>query len=101
MKKSIHNFIKDNPQIVYEKRGFPNIGTRRDGKKFGTALKKIEKAWKFYDYDLYNIKSNNQIVNLGNGNPIRFKPFPEAINYLKINKNRGTAPPSLHMMFYR
>ena len=22
------------------------------------------------------------------------------INYLKINKNRGTAPPSLHMMFY-
>lgn len=83
MNKIISDFVKENPQIKEEKRGFPNLGKRKDGQQYSNALRKIEKAWIFYDYELYKIASKNNIVNLANGNPIKFKPFKGSIKNLK------------------
>jgi len=89
MNRIIEEFIKENPQLQKEKKGFPNLGKRKDGKQYSEALQKIETAWDFYDCELYKIETNNNIVNLGNGNPIKFKPFKGAIKNLnkKIKTN--------------
>ncbi len=65
------------------KRGFPYIGRRQDGKEFSNMVKSIEEAWYFYDYELYNLENNNEIIKLGSGDPIRFKPYPGAIKEIK------------------
>lgn len=79
----IEEFIENNPQIKEEKKGFPNLGDRRDNKEYSVSLKKIEQAWYFYDFELYKLNNQKKIVNLGNGNPIKCKPFSESIKYLK------------------
>lgn len=82
--KTIKLFLKEKPELKKAKRGFPNIGKRADLKKFSNGVRQIEEAWGYYDIDLYKIKNNNtEITNLGNGNPIKYKPFKPAINNLK------------------
>lgn len=82
--KTIKLFLKENPEFKKAKRGFPNIGKRADLKKFSTGVRNIEEAWGYYDIDLYKLKNNNQeITNLGNGNPIKYKSFQPAINNLR------------------
>lgn len=86
MKNSINKLIKDNSKIQEKKLGFPNIGKRQDNKNFGDAVRKIEEAWYFYDTDLYKILSDKNIIKLGSGNPINYKPFPLPIKKLKKDK---------------
>ena len=83
MSKIIEDFIHEHPEIAKEKRGFPNLGKRKDGKLYSEAARKIEEAWDFYDCELYKIENNNKIVNLGNGNPLNYKPFKESIKSLR------------------
>ena len=86
--KSLQKLIKEKPYIVTHKPGFPNIGTREDKQKYGDAVRKIEIAWDFYDVSLYNIKEQKSTIKLGSGNPIDYKPFPDAVKALRHNKLR-------------
>jgi len=83
MKKSIKLLIKEKPYIISKKPGFPNIGLREDKNEYSYSVKKIEEAWYFYDTDLYNLKTNEKIIKLGSGNPIKYKSFPCSIQNLK------------------
>lgn len=82
-KNIIKDLIKEHPEIEHIKKGFPNIGKRNDNLPFGNAVREIEEAWNFYDIDLYNIESENEIVKFGNGNPLNYKPFPLANKFLR------------------
>ena len=86
--KSLQKLIKEKPYIVTHKPGFPNIGTREDKQKYGDAVRKIEIAWDFYDVSLYNIKEQKSTIKLGSGNPIDYKPFPDAVKALRHNQLR-------------
>lgn len=88
MAKIIKEFIKINPQIEKEKRGFPNLGKRKDKREYSSPVRKIEEAWNIYDCKLYTWSSDDKIVNLGNGNPLEFKPFKGAIT--SLNKKLKT-----------
>ena len=83
MKKSIGKLIENNHKITKKKPGFPNIGKRQDKREFSDAVRKIEEAWYFYDTDLYKFSSDENIIKLGSGNPIDYKPFPLPIKKLR------------------
>lgn len=68
---------------LVSKKGFPYIGKRQDNKMFSSMVKNIEEAWYFYDYELYNLETNNEIIKLGSGDPLYSNPYPGAINELK------------------
>ena len=89
MNKIIKEFANTNPQVKEEKRGFPNLGTRKDKKEYSSSVRKIEEAWDIYDCQLYTWANENKIVNLGNGNPLKYKPFKGALNnlYRKFKTN--------------
>lgn len=74
---------KEYPTTKTKKRGFPNIGKRADGRGFSNSVKEIEKAWYFYDTELYDIELHENTIKLGSGNPIKSKAFPLSINYTK------------------
>jgi aspartate/methionine/tyrosine aminotransferase len=95
-KSIIDELVELHPEVKNFKMGFPNIGKRADGKAFGSAVGKIEKAWYFYDTNLYNIKTREEIIKLGSGNPLDYKPFPMAIEYLKkqLNDSLYSYPPA-------
>lgn len=95
-KSIIDELVELHPEVENFKMGFPNIGKRADGKAFSSSIRKIESAWHFYDTDLYNIKTNEEIIKLGSGNPLNYKPFPMAIDYLKkqINEPLYSYPPA-------
>lgn len=82
-KSIIDDLVVLHPEVKDFKMGFPNIGKRLDNKAFGDVVRKIEKSWYFYDTDLYNIKTKDEIIKLGSGNPLNYKPFPISIDYLK------------------
>lgn len=83
MKQIIRDVIIDNDIGFKFKPGFPNIGKRKDNKKFSPSVKKIEKAWYYYDLKLYEYTSEKDIIKLGTGNPIDYKAFPYAIKNIK------------------
>ena len=74
--KALDRLISSN-DINYQKNGFPDIGKRGDNKAFSLAVNRIAINWKFYDEELYNVKSKfNKVINLGSGNPEMSLPFP-------------------------
>ena len=95
-KSIIDELILEHPEIEKFKFGFPNIGKRADNKPFSESVLDIEKAWHFYDSDLYNIKTVENVTKLGSGNPIDYKPFPLSKKYLKkqIKKPLYGYPPA-------
>lgn len=95
-KNIIDKLILEHPEVKNFKRGFPNIGKRNDNSPFGEVVSEIEKAWHFYDTDLYNIETCDNIIKLGSGNPLNYKSFPGAIKYLKkeLKKSLYEYPPA-------
>ena len=75
--------LKDHPEVIKGKPGFPNIGCRRDKNPFSKDVQKIEEAWYFYDTELYNLKTKKEITKLGSGDPLNYKPFPLCMKKLK------------------
>lgn len=90
LKKSnaIDRFLRDNPDLRERRFGLPDIGRRHDGERFDPAVQEIADAIEFYGYGVRdeNIATMPDL-DLGGGNPIKFRPFPPAVEamakYLK------------------
>ena len=76
---AIDRFLRDNPDLRKRRFGLPDIGRRHDGEMFNPTVQEIADAIEFYGYGVRdeNIATIPDL-DLGGGNPIKFKPFPPA-----------------------
>lgn len=77
--RAIDRFLRDNPDLRERRFGLPDIGRRHDGERFDPTVQEIADAIEFYGYGVRdeNIATMPDL-DLGGGNPIKFKPFPPA-----------------------
>lgn len=81
---AIDRLLRENPDLGERRFGLPSIGVRNDGEKFNPTVQKIADAIDFYGYevrdeDIVNIPD----IDLGSGNPTKYKPFPLSIIEMK------------------
>lgn len=81
---AIDRLLRENPELGERRFGLPSIGVRNDGEKFNPTVQSIADAIDYYGYevrdeDIVNIPD----IDLGSGNPTKFKPFPLAIEEMK------------------
>lgn len=81
---AIDRLLRENPDLGERRFGLPSIGVRDDGEKFNPTVQSIADAIDYYGYevrdeDIVNVRD----VDLGSGNPVRFKPFPLSIKEMK------------------
>lgn len=81
---AIDRFLRDNPDLRKRRFGLPDIGARHDGERFNPEVQEIADAIEFYGYGVRdeNIATMPDL-DLGGGNPIKFKPFPPAIKAME------------------
>ena len=81
---AIDHLLKYNPTLGERRFGLPDIGKRDDGDFFNPNVQAIADAIDFYGYEVRdeNITTIPDI-DLGNGNPTNFKPFPLSIEKMK------------------
>lgn len=81
---AIDRLLRERPYLRDRRFGLPNIGTRADGEQFNPTVQAIANAIDFYGYE---VRDENIVeipdTDLGSGNPVRFKPFPPAIEAMK------------------
>ena len=77
--RAIDRFLRDNPDLRKRRFGLPDIGVRNDGERFNPTVQEIADAIEFYGYEVRdeNIATIPDL-DLGGGNPIKFKPVPVA-----------------------
>lgn len=86
LKKSnaIDRLLKENPMLGERRFGLPDIGKRNDGDFFNPTVQNIADAIDFYGYEIRDeLITTVKDVDLGNGNPTNFKPFPLSIKRMK------------------
>ncbi len=78
---AIDRIINLNPRLSKRWFGLPYIGRRSDGEEFNPVVSEIADAISYYGYGIRdeNITTIKDI-DLGGGNPIKYKPFPLSIN---------------------
>ena len=81
---AIERLLRENPQLGERRFGLPLVGTRLDYEKFNPGVQKIADAINFYGYevrddDIAVVKD----IDLGTGNPLKFKPFPLCIEKMQ------------------
>lgn len=81
---AIDRLLRENPELGERRFGLPLVGTRLDYERFNPAVQKIADAINFYGYEVRdeNITTIKDI-DLGTGNPMKFKPFPLCIDKMK------------------
>lgn len=88
LKKSsaIDRLIRNNPKLDQRRFGLPDIGKRLDGDSFNPTVQAIADAIDFYGYEVRDeLITTIPDIDLGNGNPTNFKPFPPAIERMKTS----------------
>lgn len=85
---AIDHLLKYNPDLGERRFGLPDIGKRDDGDFFNPNVQAIADAIDFYGYEVRdeNITTIPDI-DLGNGNPTNFKPFPPSIERMRESLN--------------
>jgi len=82
--EAVERLVRERQYLKERRFGLPNIGVRRDGEQFNPAVQAIANAIDFYGYEVRDEKIVEiPDVDLGNGNPVCFKPFPPAIAMMK------------------
>lgn len=81
---AIDRLLRENPQLGERRYGLPLVGTRLDFEKFNPSVQKIADAINFYGYEVRdeNITTIKDI-DLGTGNPLKYKPFPLCIKKME------------------
>lgn len=82
--KALDFFIQNNPNSLNK---YSQFGKRRDSKEFYPAIRKIEKGFYLLNqeldvYDEKNFIPVQEIYTVRTGNPINYKPFPMAREYI-------------------
>lgn len=86
LKKScaIDRLLRENPSLGERRFGLPDIGKRNDGNYFNPTVQKIASAIDYYGYEIRDDKITVlKDVDLSSGNPVKYKPFPLAIQKMK------------------
>lgn len=86
LKKSnaIDRLLRENPMLGERRFGLPDIGKRNDGDFFNPTVQSIADAIDFYGYEIRDeFITTIKDIDLGNGNPTNFKPFPLSIKRMK------------------
>lgn len=77
---AIDRLGRENKDLLERRYGLPDIGKRFDGENFNPTVDRIARAINYYGYE---IRDENIVeipdTDLGSGNPLRFKPFPPAV----------------------
>jgi len=81
---AIDRFLRENPKLSERRYGLPDIGVRDDGDSFNPTVQSIADAIDYYGYevrdeDIVNVPD----IDLGSGNPAKYRPFPLAIKEMK------------------
>ena len=81
---AIERLLRENPQLGVRRFGLPLVGSRLDFERFNPSVQKIADAINFYGYEVRddNIATIKDI-DLGTGNPLKYKPFPLCIKKMK------------------
>ena len=81
---AIDRLLRENPILGQRRYGLPLVGSRLDFEGFNPSVQKIADAINFYGYEVRdeNITTIKDI-DLGTGNPLKFKPFPLCIEKMK------------------
>ena len=81
---AIDRLLKENPRLSERRFGLPYIGSRTDEEKFNPAVQKIADAIDFYGFGVRDDKIIDiPDIDLGTGNPLKYKPFPLSIKEIK------------------
>ncbi len=82
--RAIDRLLRENPNLGERRFGLPDIGKRHDGEKFNPTVQKISDAIEFYGYGIRDEKITEiPDIDLGGGNPLKYKPFPLSIEEMK------------------
>lgn len=81
---AIDRLLREHPELSERRFGLPDIGTRLDGEQFNPTVQDIADAIDFYGFEVRD-KDITSIpdIDLGNGNPTKYPPFPLAIEAMK------------------
>ena len=78
---AIQRLLRENPMLKDRRFGLPYVGARLDKEEFNPTVKDIADAIDFYGYE---VRDENIVdkpdINLGGGNPMKYKAFPPAID---------------------
>lgn len=86
---AIDRLLRENPMLGERRFGLPFIGLRNDKEKFNPTVQSIADAIDFYGFEVRDSDITTiPDIDLGNGNPIKFKPFPLSISEMKKSLDR-------------
>lgn len=86
LKKSsaIDRLLRENPNLGERRFGLPDIGKREDNDFFNPTVQSIADAIDFYGYEVRDeLITVIKDIDLGGGNPVKFKPFPLAVERMQ------------------
>ena len=77
---AIDRLLRENPSLKERRFGLPAIGTRIDREQFNPTVQDIADAINFYGFEVRDSDIvNKPDIDLGGGNPMKYKPFPLSI----------------------
>ena len=86
---AIDRLLRENSNLSKRRFGLPDIGKRLDNEDFNPTVKGIADAIDYYGYEVRDeLITTIPDIDLGGGNPIKFKPFPLAVEEIKRSLDR-------------
>lgn len=86
---AIDRLLRENPNLSKRRFGLPDIGKRLDKEDFNPTVKGIADAIDYYGYEVRDeLITTIPDIDLGGGNPIKFRPFPLAVEEIKKSLDR-------------
>ncbi len=87
---AIQRLLRENPMLKERRFGLPYVGARLDKEEFNPTVQEIADAIDFYGYEVRDENIvNKKDINLGDGNPLNYKPFQPAIDEMIKSLNSG------------
>lgn len=87
---AIQRLLRENPMLKDRRFGLPYVGARLDKEEFNPTVKEIADAIDFYGYEVRDDEIvNHPDINLGDGNPTKYKPFQPAVDEMIKSLQEG------------
>ncbi len=87
---AIQRLLRENPMLKDRRFGLPYVGARLDKEQFNPTVQEIADAIDFYGYEVRDENIvNKKDINLGDGNPLKFKPFQPSIDEMVNSLRNG------------
>lgn len=73
---AINRILERYPYLSKRNKGFPNVGQRKDQKKFSKIVEDVENGFSFYNDIISNYYNPKKDYNFTSGNPLHYPMFP-------------------------